>query len=94
MNVDEIHAFMVDIMLATLHHRHSGQPMDVMDVIWNEMVYATFQRRVPPFAPYIMALIIRKCPVIARDMPSLCLVTHHHKNLLIKTHLKPRNADG
>ena len=93
-NVDEIHAFMVDIMMATYHHRDSGLPMDVMDVIWNEMVCATFQRRVPPFAPYIMALIISKCPVIARDLPSLRLATHRHKNLLIKTHLKPRNADG
>jgi len=93
-NVDEMHGFMVDLMITTFHHRDSGQPMDVMDVIWNEMVCATYTRRVPPFAPYIMALILSKCPSIARDISSQRLVTHRHKNLLIKTHPKPRNADG
>src|SRR3954465_10013595 len=47
-NVDEIHAFMVDIIITTFHHSDSGQQMDVMDVIWNEMVCATYTRMLPP----------------------------------------------
>uniref|UniRef100_A0ACD5UK02 Uncharacterized protein n=1 Tax=Avena sativa TaxID=4498 RepID=A0ACD5UK02_AVESA len=89
-NKDEIHGFSVDLLFNTFLNRESGQPLDVTDFIWNEMVAAAHTRRVPPFAPYIMALIMSKCPVIARTLSTRSLVVHKPKALKIKTHAKPR----
>ena len=58
------------------------------------MVAAAYTRRVPPFSPYIMALIVSKCPVIARTLSTRSLIVHRPKALKIKTHAKPRVAAG
>ena len=93
-NKDEIHGFSVDLLFNTFLNRDSGTPLDVSDFIWNEMVAAAHSRRVPPFAPYIMALIVSKCPVIARTLSTRSLIVHRPKALKIKTHAKPRVAAG
>src|SRR3954466_1810369 len=89
-NKDEIHGFSVDLLFNTFLNRDSGTALDVMDYIWNEMVAAAHSRRVPPFASYIMALIVAKCPPIARTLSTRPLIVHRPKALKIKTHAKPR----
>src|SRR3954466_2583901 len=58
------------------------------------MVAAAHSWRVPPFAPYIMALLVSKCPVIARTLSTRSLIVHRPKALKIKTHAKPRVEAG
>jgi len=93
-NKDEIHGFSVDLLFNTFLNRDSGTALDVMDYIWNEMVAAAHSRRVPPFAPYIMALIVAKCPPIARTLSTHPLIVHRPKALKLKKHSKPRNVKG
>jgi hypothetical protein len=36
-NIDQIHGFMIDLMILTHQNRGSGLQLDVMDVLWNEL---------------------------------------------------------
>jgi hypothetical protein len=36
-NVDEIHSFVIDLMLQTHLRKGKGVKMDVMDCLWNQM---------------------------------------------------------
>jgi hypothetical protein len=91
-NFDEMHGFTVDLMFRSYANRGKGLKLDVMDYLLHEMSQAMFDRRVPPYAPYIQALInatwaktVGTC--ITDD---LHLTTHMVKGLRIKAkHLAP-----
>ena len=36
-NFDEIHSYHIDLMLQTYLHEDSLEPLDVMDVLWNDL---------------------------------------------------------
>ena len=45
----------------------NSRPIDVMDFIFQEMHYSVFERKVPPYAPYVMKLIKLKYPLSPED---------------------------
>ena len=59
-NFDQIHGFLVNMMVLTAQKRGQGLQLDVMDYIWHEMHYAVVMRKTPPFAPYVMKLLCKK----------------------------------
>lgn len=75
-NTDEIHGFGVNLMLETHRRKNGDTPLDVMDYLWHELHAAILSRRVPPFALYIMKLILAKAPL----MDDLEFVEHASKN--------------
>jgi hypothetical protein len=52
-NVDQIHGFMIDLMLLTHQNRGSGLQLDVMDFLWHELQWVLCHKKRPVFAPYI-----------------------------------------
>ena len=63
-----------------------------MDYIWNEMTLIAIVRRVPAFCPYVMALILHKSAVTHAILPTLRLVQHKPRSLLVKDHEQPTGA--
>ena len=49
-NFDQVHGFLVNMMVLTAQKRGKGQQLDVMDYIWYELHYAIVGRKTPPFA--------------------------------------------
>ena len=70
-NNDEIHGGLVNLMIFAHYVYMSmdddteagSRPIDVMDFIFQEMHYAVFHRKTPPYAPYVMKLIKFKYPL-------------------------------
>jgi hypothetical protein len=91
-NFDEMHGFTVDLMFRSHANRGKGLKLDVMDYLLHEMSQAMFDRRVPPYAPYIQALINATWArtVGPHLTDSLLLTGHSVKALRIKAkHLAP-----
>ncbi|KAK1663429.1 hypothetical protein QYE76_051588 [Lolium multiflorum] len=91
-NVDEIHSFVIDLMLQTHLRKGKGVKMDVMDCLWNQIFLRVVEKRSPAFAPYIMKLISevwRETFDGAILEPISPLTNHPRKNLLIKDHRLP-----
>jgi hypothetical protein len=61
-NVNEIHAFLIDLLYITHQNRGSGVQLDVMDYLWNEIQLAIYYRKRPPFAPHVMKFLCQKWP--------------------------------
>jgi hypothetical protein len=59
-NHDEVHGFLVNLLVRTDEMRGSGKQLDIMDYIWHEMHDCAFLRKLPQYAPYIMKLICHK----------------------------------
>ena len=59
-NFDQVHGFLVNMMVLTATKRGAKEKLDVMDYLWVEMHYAIVMRKTPPFAPYVMALLCKK----------------------------------
>ncbi|KAK1629190.1 hypothetical protein QYE76_003505 [Lolium multiflorum] len=94
-NVDEIHSFVIDLMLETHLRRGKGVQMDVMDCLWNQIYLRMVEKRSPSFAPFIMKLISevwRQKFDGAILEPISPLTEHPRKNLLIKDHGLPASA--
>ena len=91
-NVDQIHGYQVDLLVNTHKNHGKGLRLDVMDFIWNEMTLVATQRRVPSFCPYIMALIVDKSQTVKAALPTLSLVKHKQRGLIIKDHPAPPGA--
>jgi hypothetical protein len=47
-NVDQIHGFMIDLMLLTHQNRGSGLQLDVMDFLWHEFQWGLCHKKSPP----------------------------------------------
>jgi len=55
---DKVHAYMVDMMLLCEEARVSQtQPLDVSHIMWCELRFAVFNRKVPIYGPYLFLLI-------------------------------------
>ncbi|KAK1620115.1 hypothetical protein QYE76_025632 [Lolium multiflorum] len=88
-NVDEIHSFVIDLMLQTHLRKGKGVKMDVMDCLWNQIFLRMVEKRSPAFGPFIMKLISevwRQKFDGAILEPFSTLTVHKRKNLLIKDH--------
>jgi hypothetical protein len=59
-NHDEVHGFLVNLLVRTQENKGSGKQLDIMDDIWHEMQECAFLRKLPQYAPYIMRLICLK----------------------------------
>ncbi|KAK1606335.1 hypothetical protein QYE76_030008 [Lolium multiflorum] len=59
-NHDEVHGFLVNLLVRTDEMRGRGKQLDVMDYIWHEMRDCAFLRKLPQYGPYIMRLICLK----------------------------------
>ena len=57
---DKVHAYLVDMMLFCEEARHSQmQPLDVSHIMWCELQFAVFNRKVPIYGPYLFLLITK-----------------------------------
>ncbi|KAK1615669.1 hypothetical protein QYE76_021186 [Lolium multiflorum] len=56
-NLDELHLYEVDLMANSFAKRGTGEKIDVMDYIYNEMWSCVMEKKLPAYAPYIMKLI-------------------------------------
>ncbi|KAK1680865.1 hypothetical protein QYE76_041713 [Lolium multiflorum] len=59
-NQDEVHVFLVNLLVLTQENKGSGKQLDVMDYIWHELRDCAFLRKLPQYATYIMRLICLK----------------------------------
>ena len=88
-NFDQVHGFLVDMMVLTHLKRGKGLQLDVMDFIWHEMHYVVVMRKTPPFAPYVMKLLCKKWKdADFGDLMKQCgrLTEHPVKDLIKKKH--------
>jgi hypothetical protein len=95
-NHDQLHGFMVILMLLTHSNRGSSLKPDVMDFIWNEIQWGLCHKKRPPYAPYLVHLIcVHWTQEFGSDLLSLLgidTVCHPVKGPRIKQHEKPRDA--
>ena len=57
---DKVHAYLVDMLLLCEEARNSQtQPLDVSHIMWCELWFAVFNRKVPIYGPYLFLLISR-----------------------------------
>jgi hypothetical protein len=55
---DKVHAYLVDMMLLCEEARHQiPRPLDVSHIMWCELRFAVFNRKVPIYGPYLHLLI-------------------------------------
>ncbi|KAK1668094.1 hypothetical protein QYE76_056253 [Lolium multiflorum] len=97
-NHDEVHGFLVNLLVRTHEMRGSGRQLDVMDYIWHEMCDCAFLRKLPQYAPYLMRLICLKWDREGRgDLLEQCrpnITIHKEKSPLVKDHDLPRYGKG
>ena len=92
-NFDQVHGYLVNMMVLTAQKRGKGLQLDVMDYLWYELHYAIIGRKTPPFAPYIMKLLCKKWE--DGDHGDLMqqvgrIIEHPVKDLIRKKHSLPR----
>jgi hypothetical protein len=88
-NHDEVHGFLINLLVLSQENQGSGKQLDYMDYIWHGMRDCAFLRKLPQYAPYIMRLICLKWEQARRgDLLTQCglLTTHPVCGLIIKTH--------
>jgi hypothetical protein len=89
-NLDEIHTYEVDLLYNSLVKKGTGEKLDVMDYIYNEMWSCVMEKKLPIYVSYIMKLIedtwrtTREAPLI--HFIPLTITAHEVKCLRIKTH--------
>jgi len=55
---DKVHAYLMDMMLLCEEARlHVAQPLDISHIMWNELRFAVYNRKVPIYGPYLHLLI-------------------------------------
>ena len=55
---DKVHSYLVDMMLICEEARLTQtQPLDVSHIMWCELRFAVFNRKVPIYGPYLFLLI-------------------------------------
>jgi hypothetical protein len=95
-NHDQLHGFMVDLMLLTHSNRGSDLKLDVMDFISNEIHWGLCHKKRPLYAPYLMNLICvhwnHEFGSDLLSLPGIETVCYPVKGLRIKQHEKPRDA--
>ena len=93
-NWDQVHGYLIDLLLQCFLRKGSGEKLDVMDVMFEELWSAIADKRVPIYAPYIMRLICGKWALLHReriDLSGIPLVPHLEKKLRKKNHVLPKD---
>ena len=98
-NFDEIHSYHIDLMLQTYLHADSLEPLDVMDVLWNNLWMAVMDRKAAVFGPYIMLLILDAWQEefhvdLLDEMEPSDIVKHRPRRPQIKTHKEPKDPNA
>ncbi|KAK1607255.1 hypothetical protein QYE76_030928 [Lolium multiflorum] len=92
-NLDELHLYEVDLMANSFAKRGTGEKLDVMDYIYNEMWTCVMEKKLPAFAPYIMKLIedtwVDSCQTSLIHSIPLNVTMHDVKVLRTKRHNSP-----
>ncbi|KAK1602682.1 hypothetical protein QYE76_007859 [Lolium multiflorum] len=92
-NLDELHLYEVDHMANSFAKRGTGEKLDVMDYIYNEMWSCVMEKKLPAFAPYIMKLIedtwVISCQTSLIHSIPLNITMHDVKVLRTKRHNSP-----
>jgi len=91
-NFDELHNYEVDLMYNSFIMQGKGVKLDVMDYIYNEMWSFVMEKKLPPFAPFLMKLI-EDTWLLVRGVSLvhlIPLIIHEVKKLRVKTHAEPR----
>ncbi|KAK1650742.1 hypothetical protein QYE76_068547 [Lolium multiflorum] len=92
-NLDELHLYEVDLMANSFAKRGTGEKLDVMDYIYNEMWSCVMEKKLPAFAPYIMKLIedtwVDSCQTSLIHSIPLNVTMHDVKVLRTKRHNSP-----
>jgi hypothetical protein len=55
-NFDEVHGFIVNLLVNSHKMKGSGMPLDVMDFLYNELYFGVIEKCSCPFAPFVMNL--------------------------------------
>ncbi|KAK1650815.1 hypothetical protein QYE76_068620 [Lolium multiflorum] len=92
-NLDELHLYEVDLMANSFAKKGTGEKLDVMDYIYNEMWSCVMEKKLPSYAPYIMKLIedtwIDSCQTSLIHSIPLNITMHEVKVLRTKRHNSP-----
>ncbi|KAK1667608.1 hypothetical protein QYE76_055767 [Lolium multiflorum] len=92
-NLDELHLYEVDLMANSFAKKGTGERLDVMDYIYNEMWSCVMEKKLPSFAPYIMKLIedtwVDTCQTTLLHSIPLNITSHEVKVLRVKRHNSP-----
>ncbi|KAK1663133.1 hypothetical protein QYE76_051292 [Lolium multiflorum] len=92
-NLDELHLYEVDLMANSFAKRGTGEKIDVMDYIFNEMWSCVMEKKLPAYAPYIMKLIedtwVATCQTTLIHSIPLNVTMHDVKVLRTKRHNTP-----
>ena len=56
-NQDEIHGYLVDLMVAMKTMVGTGATFDVSNWLWHEMYNMVIYRKVPIYAPFVMCFL-------------------------------------
>ncbi|KAK1628842.1 hypothetical protein QYE76_003157 [Lolium multiflorum] len=92
-NLDELHLYEVDLMANSFAKMGTGEKLDVMDYIYNEMWSCVMEKKLPSFAPYIMKLIedtwVDSCQTSLIHSIPLNITMHDVKVLRTKRHNSP-----
>ncbi|KAK1698641.1 hypothetical protein QYE76_015338 [Lolium multiflorum] len=92
-NQDEVHGFLVNLLVHTHEMKGSGKQLHIMDYIWHEMQDCAFLRKLPQYAPYITRLICLKWEQAHRgDLLEQCypITIHKERSPNVKNHSLPR----
>ncbi|KAK1615955.1 hypothetical protein QYE76_021472 [Lolium multiflorum] len=92
-NLDELHLYEVDLMANSFAKKGTGEKLDVMDYIYNEMWSCVMEKKLPSYAPYIMKLIedtwMDTCQTSLVHSIPLNVTSHEVKVLRTKRHNAP-----
>ena len=51
---DKVHSYLVDMMLICEEaHLQQPEPLDVSHIMWHELRFAVYNRKVPNYGPYL-----------------------------------------
>ena len=56
-NLDQVHSYLVDMLLICEKEKNTEQVLDVSHVMWSELHSAVMERKCPIYGPYLMLLI-------------------------------------
>jgi hypothetical protein len=60
-NFDEVHGFIVNLIVNSRKMKGTGVPLDVMDFIYNELYFGVIEKLSHPYAPFMIKLIFVTC---------------------------------
>jgi hypothetical protein len=96
-NFDEVHGFIVNLMVNSHKMKGTGVPLDVMDFLYNELYFGVIEKRSCPYAPFVMKLIcdtwLKTFKTNIGATEHLNLTFHEVNRIRIMAHLPPRRLE-